>query len=565
MPKPTTTPAQVETYAQAVKLGRTQVAQMLAAPTLFSWFVGLTAVVIALASILPLRLLEVYQVSQLAAWLIPIRLWLFLGGVGLIYTEIRPENNRWWNQVFRIALVVAFSSLALLWWQSFDIFGVSLAGLIGLLVLLELVTEVSTLKSFTFYGYGVLLSLWLAAVLYPENPTWQSMLRVFPELATWPIWLIGLVILSLATLATWSYFAHKQRLSYLIGLTALPLAGLSLFFAGESEWPKTFVLMMSALFVILVPFWDELTFRQPEIRGMVVRMFGGLFAIFAVVILLIYVAQNLIVTNVSETLLDKVTYGRIQIESVLNGTTAAVEGMSKNQLLISTLKGPEKDRLSLARNLYESNSNLYKVIIANEKGQVLVNYPSGGVITTTDVGSQDYFLQVKTEERGYVSGIIANFEGSGTDVVAIAHPIFQPSGQLAGVLIGYLNLPLLNDSLSAIATPRTKQYFVLKDSRKDWLLWPNSLDSLEVKEGDVFVQTVNQQGLVRRGYGWDGHLSLSADQTLVGNDWQLTIVAPFFEALSVKQTAYIAILAIGGLSILIIGLTILSERTRKAT
>jgi hypothetical protein len=562
--EPKTTVIAVENYDQAVNLGRKTVAQMLAAPTLFSWFVGLTAIIVALSSILPLRLLEVYQVSQLAGWLIPIRLWLLLGGAGLIYTEIRPEMNRWWNLVFRGSLVIAFYALALLWWQSIDIYGVCVAGLIGTLVMLELITEVSTLKSFTLYSLGLIISLWVTAIAFPQNNTWLSLVRTFPWLPTWPVWLIGLVIAVFSALAAWSYFAHKQRLSYLIAVTALPIAALSLFFAGESDWQKTFILMMSALFVALVPFWDELSFRRPEIRGLVVRMFGGLLGIFVVTIILIYLAQNLLVQNVSETLQDKVTYGRIQTDLVVGGADSAIRGMSQNPLLLSTINGPDENRLALARNLYESNLNLYKVVITDADGTVLASYPTGGAIVTSSLADQDYFRDGLSNQEGAVSGLITNFEGSGNDVVAMAQPITESSGKVVGVLVGYLNLPLLNDSLSAIATPRTKQYFILLDGQGRWLLWPESLDNIEKKEGDTYVQELSRNGLIRRGYAWDGHLSLSASQPLSANNWQITIIVPFFEALSVKQTAYVAVLAIAGLSILIIGITILSERAKKA-
>lgn len=548
-------------YRQAVGFGVKNLSKTLTAPTLFSWFVGLTAIVLAVASLLPLRLLEEVQIGRLSAWLIPLRVWFLVAGAGLLLTEVRYQNKIW-NTLFRLALVISYSALALFWWQGFDVGGVWMASMVAVVILVGVVTQVSTLRSFVIFICGLLDGLAVLVWLYPTEVHLSPIVTALGGEGSVGEMTAGVALTLLTVLSIWLYVKNKKALSWLLALTAIPLIGLSLIFAAQDDWQKTFVLLMTGLFAILLPFWDDFVFREEESVAIAWRMFGGMLAASLVTVALIALAQSILIQNQSLTLSDKLTYGKIQTESVVNNAQLAVAGLAQNPLMVRSIRSAKEDLPSLAKGLYDSNQNMFQVQVTDAGGEVLAMYPESSD-QPLNVADQEYFVAGISNINGYLSGVVKNYLNSGRDVVAISRPVVNSEGNPLGLVVGFLDLNLLADQLAQIATPKTGEYFILLDGNTNWMIAPAWASVLGIGSGNPITLETGRSGLNRQGYSVDGQLTIAATQPLTIDSWQLFLGVPFFGALNVKETAYIAVLAVTVLIVLIIGLTVLAERVKK--
>ncbi len=370
-----------------------------------------------------------------------------------------------------------------------------------------------------------------------------------------------LLCLSLAYLSVTcvSYFKNKQIFTYLIGLAGLPLTGLAFIYANGSDWTIAFLVLLTALFAFLLPFWDELRFRLRMHRNWVAGMFLTLLGLFLGTILLIKVLQDILIANAYTSLADKVTYGRIQVESTINSSFSSVKSLAGSEVLVRALSGRRTEDLTdLSRGFFESNPNLLRIVVVDTKGKVLSAYPLTAGLVGKSLAGETYFDQVVVSEVAGVSNVVSSplLEFSET-TVAMSVPVMS-SGRLVGMLIGFIDLRSMGDALQEIASPADDQAFVLIDAGGNWLTGPG-VPAMK-RAGDPLIAGLSQKGIIREGYSQDGELILAADGSVSTVSWRLVLIQPLFSALAVSQTAYVVILSMASLAVLIIGLTVLLER-----
>lgn len=532
-------------YIQAVSSERQMLTMEHRTPTLFGWFLVLNAVVMGIISILPSRLLEEFTTGRLSSWIVPLSILFLFGGAGLFISEMLEQPVALWKTFFRFILIIAYSGLAVLWWQTMDVDGVLLSLLIVFGILLSFVIEISSLKFFAIFIFCLLDGMMLLSFVFASDVHLLSLQTFLFSSYPWVGYVISIGIALSTLFAIWAYFSQKKFLAWVLAVMSLPLLLLGIFYAGQNEWQKTFVVLTAAMLAFLLPFWDELEYRKENVRASILQMFGAFLALFVVTVILIYTVQNILIQNVSVSLSDKVYYGKLQVESVLSSATQAVTSLSLN---------PTITPATTVRSLYEANGNFYKVILVDTNGTVTTSYPVSGKTAESVLGTP-YFTKALVSTNVYVSDMYPNFEGSGINVIAIAHRF-----NASGILVGFLNVNSLNDHLQTIASPANDEYFLVVDATGNWILWPQRFDFVTNKNGSSMVTETSRNGDIRQGYSLDGHLTIAAVTSETAHGWQIVLSAPLFQALSVKQTAYIAVLIFAGFSVLIIGLSVLRQR-----
>lgn len=547
-----------EQYEQAVAFDRANIFKAVKGPSLFNWFVGMNSMVAGFALVLFSRLVEDFQTGRFSDWFLPLQAAFILGGLGLILSEMAQKSSQLWKVVFRLVVAVSFGALSLIWWQGGEFDGVFITLLLALVILFNVVADVSSLRSYLIFYQGLLVGL---AVIYYFFPSYTGLADGLGQLigaSLWPGLLLVLVVVVYGGLTWFSYYRNKRWLSLLIGITSVPLAILAFVYGNASEWVRSFLVLTTALFAFLLPFWDELRFRQGSHRDWVTRMFAVVLALFLMTVVLIRVLQNILITNTELVLSDKVTYGRIFADGVVNNTMSAVKSLAENQIFKRALiRNETTNLLDLSRGFFESNRSLIRIVAVDEMGKILSVYPLGGGLAGEDINTAEYFSKVMVSGLADISDV---FEPTVLKVVdertvALTVPVIE-NNQTVGSLIGFLNLQALSDGLQEIATPASGESFVMTDKAGTWLVAPVS----ETGAGDPLVVTLIQRGIVRQGYNKDGVLTLGAYQELSPTGWRLILVQPLFAALAINQTAYVVVLALASLSALIIGLTVLIER-----
>ncbi len=535
-----------EQYEQAVVHDRANIFAAVRGPSLFNWFVGMNSMISGFVLILSSRLVEDFQIGRFSDWFMPLQATLILGGLGLILSEMVEKGSQTWKIVFRLVVAAAFGALALIWWQGGEFDGVLMTLLLAGVILFNVVADVSSLRSYLIFYQGLLVGL--AAIYY----FWPNITGLRASL-----WLgVGLLlaVMVYVGLTWWSYFTDKRRSSFLVGIASVPLAILAFVYGNASEWLRSFLVLTTALFAFLLPFWDELRFRQGRQRRWVVRMFSVVLALFLVTIVLIRVLQNILITNTQLVLSDKVTYGRIFADATINNTMSAVKSLAGNDIFKRALmRNQTADLNALARGFFESNRSLLRIMAVDGRGRVISVYPlTEGVVGESVSGTADYYTKVMLSGLPDISDVLV-----GDRTVALSVPVLE-NNRPVGALIGFLNLRALADGLQEIATPASGEYFVVIDNSNRWVVGPEWAGA--ERSGDVLVTTMMQKGRIKQGYSTDGVLALAAYGELTPSGWKLVLVQPVFAALAVNQTAYVVVLALTSLSALIIGLTILVER-----
>ncbi len=546
-----------EQYERALIADRGKIFGDIRAPSLFNWFLGMNSLVTGFVFILNSHLIEQFRTGRFAGWFMPLQTTFILGGLGLILSEMVERSNRWWKVVFRLVVATALAVLSLIWWLSGDFDGVFMALWLVVVILLNIVADLSSFRSYLIFYQGIFIGL---ALIFSFFPSFSGLRTVIPTDIS-VVWraLAFLSVVVYAGLSCWSYFADKRRSSGLIGLACLSLVVLAFAYANVSEWLRAFMVLTTALFAFLLPFWDELRFRQGKWRQWVIRMFGIVLALFLVTIVLIRILQNILITNTHLVLSDKVTYGRIFADTTISNALSAIKSLAENAVLKRVLiRNQTRDLTDLARGFFEGNRSLIRVVTVDHQGTILSVYPLTEGLVGQSLAGESYFSRAISTELPVISDLLPAGVGlSGRKSVALVAPVIE-KGRVAGALVGYLNLTSLADGLAQIATPVTGEYFVMTDRSGSWVMGPN--DSAPDQVGDILVSSQLQKGIVRKGYGRDGVLILAAGTDLSISGWRLFLAQPLFAALVINQTGYIVVLSLTSLTALIIGLTVLAER-----
>lgn len=547
-----------EQYEQAVASDRANIFAAIKGPNLFNWFAGMNSLITGFVLVLFSRLIEDFQTGRFTDWFMPLQAAFILGGLGLLLSEMTEKGSQLWKTVFRLVLAAAYSALALIWWQGGEFDGVFMALLFALVILGNVVANPSSLRSFLIFYQGLLIGL---LVIYYFFPGYSGLAGLLAPLSGAPVVLGGLLLVIVIVYAalTWRlYFKDKRRATVLIGIASLPLAVLAFVYGNASDWVRSFVVLVTALFAFLLPFWDELKFRRGKHHGWVVRMFGVVLALFLVTILLLRILQNILISNTHLFLSDKVTYGRIFADATVNNTMSAVKSLAENDIFKRALiRKQSQDLLDLSQGFFESNRSLLRIAAIDGAGKIVSVYPLTTGLIGKDIGGADYFAKVMVSGVPDVSDVFKPEIAGLVEVntVALSVPVSE-NGRPVGALIGFLNLQSLSDGLQEIATPTNGEAFYVIDRSGNWVIGPAGASG----SGDPLVSTLIRGGIVRQGYSREGILTLSTYQELTPTRWRLVLTQPLFTALAVNQTAYVVVLALASLSALIIGLAVLIER-----
>lgn len=547
-------------YAQAVAGGKMSIESLLRSPNLFNWFVGITSITVGFVFLLASPLITNFQTGQYANWFGPLQAILVLGGLGLLLSEMAERGGIWWRIIFRVILAIAFAAIALIWWQVGEYDGVFVALWLTIVILLNVVSDWSSLRSYLIFYQGLFVGLPLSFYLLPVG----SELRNFVTQLTGGSTLIGIVwlivIAAYIALSWWGYFNDKRALSRLIGVAGAPLIALAFVYANLSDWVRAFLMLVTALFAFLLPFWDELRFRQGEARRYVMRMFAVITVLFLVTVVLIKIVQNILLSNASLVLSDKLTYGKVLVETTIDSILSAERGMAANPLFVKALlTGKPTDLDALLSGFFKANRSLLRVVSVDSTGKIISAYPLTVGLVGKSIANSNYFDQTKTNNSEAISDSIDPVDIDITGrTVAVSVPVIS-NGKLVGALVGYLDMGTMSDQLGEIATPTSNQYFVILDRSGNWVVGP------EVQGGqrrnDPLVAVSSQIGLVKQGYSQNGVLSLEVSQNLSSIvEWKIILAQPVFSVLAINQTAYVVVLAVTSLSVLVVGLTVLFER-----
>ena len=539
-------------------LGRVEV------PSLFDWFVGIGSIVLGLAMFLFSRVYEEFSFDQFLPLMPAIRMTLIASGFGLLLTDIVSRKLSIWHKVFHWALVFAYAFYTFVLIRTGNWEGVVIFGTLMATLLFTFFTGVGGFAGFAIYVVGFLALLPTVVVFAPNSTSLTPFIALLP-LPTLFFAYVWIAIVGVAAFVIWIGYMRDRRVFWMgmLGVSIL-LVALSIHYANNLAWGRSLFILITGILSLFVPVWQSLTFAHKRDRAFIFGAFGTLLILYIIVVGMLRVMQTNVMDYASRELANKVSYGKSLLESTISSTKTSLSSAAENGLLIDAMEQKNKDDLlGLAKALFEGNTVMRRVTLISADGEALSTYPYI-VADTTNYSQSDYVIQATTTRRTVMTEV---FEGTGDakrKSIVIASPVIDKKNAVVGVVAGILDLETLGNKLQQIASSTTGEYFVVIDqSGKRILYKDNNQVGVAVDEKDPIRLALTGGRGVDEWYGTDGNRTLEAyDSVDTDTNWAVGIQAPIVEILQATNAATITIFSVVILSIFIVGLFLLSHKTR---
>jgi len=113
--------------------------------------------------------------------------------------------------------------------------------------------------------------------------------------------------------------------------------------------------------------------------------------------------------------------------------------------------------VSLAKNLYEKESGLRRVMFLDGEGIAIGVYPRDSLVQGTNFSSRDYFQKTKELKKGYISQV---FEGiKGKNVIVQTQPVFE-GNEFVGLVAFVWDLESIAPKYSSLIGEKFKLFAV---------------------------------------------------------------------------------------------------------
>jgi excisionase family DNA binding protein len=460
-------------------------------PCLFDWFISLVSIVMGLTMILFVRNFEEFSKVPLSEFLIPIKINFLVAGIGLFVNNL---FNRIRRKAFFISYLIIFiNSLAyaLFLFLGKDILGgcffilasiiiffhtfFNLKGSISFAIMVTIITVLSPVIMF-FFPSAIDLSTIIKITGLNQNLV-ISLWSILTVIVNSCIWL----------------FKKEKNYVYWICYTIITI-GLGYFaylYSVQLYWSRALIYVLLILFLFIHSYWDEITEKNQVDQKGTKQTFISIALIYLVGIGIIWTNQNNIRSYVQNELINKLSYGKNLVEWTISDSQNKLEILSKNKSLIEAVNKNNIDILDgLLKDIYLYSSSFRRVVIADEKGDLLTNYPYSN-IDYSNIAFRDYFKKVQTEKKSYLSNIFqTSAEGQKRYVVSINVPILDEDSNFIGILIGSFDINSLSEKLGQVANLKDKEYFIVIDEEGDLIISPKYVSKLSNVEIEELVKNV---------------------------------------------------------------------------
>lgn len=543
--------------------------QKLSVPSIFEWFVGLSSILMGTAMFLFNGFLKESSIQSFTPYIFPIKISFIAGGLGLLITDIFPRQKKIWHVLFHLLLTLNYGLFAFILFRIADWDGAILHGITATVLLFSLFTSfggVATFSIYTvFFALLVPLSILFESSRYLYFPYFDFLsknLLLFVSLWT-GISLCGVI------LVWWSYYRKKILFFSVILIYAIFLVILSIWYANTLYWGRAVFILMLAFINILLPIWTKFNFQKTRDRYIVLTAFGTVLFFFLILIGILQIIQTNIISYTQEQLENKVKYGKIDLEQTFASAQNTLETAATNSLTISTIKNSGKKTdagalQSASKNIFEVNKLFSRVIILSHTGDVLSVYPYTR-LTESNLSYRNYYQEAVKSKKTYISELFAATTDDKRQVIVIATPVVDKDAkeEVIAVIIGSIDLDILNNKLQQIAVGKKQEYFVVADKMNKRIIHPNpAYIGTELESANVF-RSAYQGKKEAQGYNSDGVYVLQAYAYSNSLGMAIAVAQPFFSALSLTFITTLIIFFIG-ITLVCVLAFLLFIHTRKA-
>lgn len=499
-------------------------------PSLFDWYIGISSILLGFGMFTFNKYLEEFSIEPYLVWLSPIKITFILGGAGLILSCLKTKSHRDWHSTYHTVLAFAYGFLAFIMWQIRDFDGAVIFLISTITLLISNVVKQKGILSFVVFAILFLIFVPISIIYHalfsqPLSLTPPNLLFMIDNpILTWSLWVAGSTALTIFIL--WSFFRHKLIFLFLLLLASLVLILISVWYAMNQLWSRSFILLLMALTNFFIPSWHTLSLSTQKQKNIIYISFGLVLTIFLAAIGIINLVQGNMISYTKEQLDNKVIYGALLVESSLQTMKQTLESAVTNRSFQEgLLKNDNEYLLGAAKNLFEGSRNFRRILILDDKGELMTIYPLGE-LTETNFSHRDYFQQAVKTKKTYVSDLFSTSSADQSLRLVMATPIIPNDNNTIGVLVGSVDLTYLGNRIQQIATFKKKEHFIVADKNKKIIIHPDqSQIGMSIEDRNVMSRAYDKEKNAI-GYGSRGILVLQSFKGVENLDWKIAVSQP---------------------------------------
>lgn len=535
-------------------------------PSYFDWFFGLTSILLGLSLSLFSKTFDDMIVGVFASAKPVLQTSMVAAGIGILLSDIRGMGKGIWHWVFHGVLILTYLAFATLLILLKDYDGALIFGGLGTIAVGSGILGLGGVGSFTLYV------LFLMAIVGPVSVVFlagdlhvSSWMQAFGRaLPVAPI-IMSMSALLGAAIVWWAYRVNKGVYAWVMVVVGVFLTVSSFLFAAAGFWTRSFFMLLVGFFCLFSPAWTRLTFTHRHDRRMVFSLFGAIFCLYVLAIVVVRVFQANILEYASGELSRKLTYVRIVIESTLRESRGTIESAATNPLVIDAFaKGDTETLNNVARSHYSANTSLRRLLFVASNGDMLVYYPLANALTTTNVAFREYFTVPIATKKIYMSDLFDTRTETVLNTVVIAAPVLDSKKAIVGVVVGSLNLEALGERLQEITAGEAGEYVVVIDKNGRRIIAPDQTTIGKTIDADDPVRLgIEGSSGITEGPTVARVRAITAYGSLPELGWAIAVKAPIATVLAGTVTAAMVTFSVSALTVVVIGLFVLSRTLRR--
>ncbi len=560
-----------ETYLPTQKLHQNGLESLQASvvrvdvPCLFDWFVSIASILLGFSMFLFTKTFEEYEIQRYIAWVWALRVTLLASGIGLLIADITGKTTTRWHRLFQVLLSLSYLGFAGILYAIGDTDGTVIYGFLAVVLLGSTVLSWKGVRSYLMYISGILILFPLtflpnvsSSIIVPA--TWTALTTY--GLFTVGVWIILMV--AFVSLMWWAYSNSRRVFWLCVAVSAACLILLSLWYARNIYWGRSLFVLLTGVLCLFVPTWETLKFNYRNDRKVVFQTFGSLLLLFLAAEATIQILQANMLEYASTQLSDRVTYGKILVESSFDASQMTLESMAQNTGFIDAVAQKDNTVLNgMIRSVFEGTQKFRHVFVFLPDGTLVTRYPLVPTTTSTTFATSDFFIQATTRRKTYMNDSIEP-DGQGTrKTVIVAVPIVDKKQELKGLLVGSVDIESLSFKLQEVASNTFGEYFTVIDQSARRVIHPdrNLLNTEVEDENTIRLGLAGKHG-VREGYGSKGIRLLQAYDSIEKLSWGISVQAPMTSVLHTTVASSVVVFSLVLGSSIIAGIFLLTHRFR---
>lgn len=545
-------------------------AKLITVPGLYDWFMGMASIVLGLSMMLFASGIDAFTTGAYGVLLSPLRVTFIAAGAGLLMSDITGRAHTMWRMVFYGLLMLAFGVLTGILMQLGDLVSATVFAPVVFISAAHTLVGIGSIASVSLVASAVVV--FVPLVLYLTNAhvmpaALQIVIGVHPAVFI-TLWIVFFFIVSWILL--WSYRTHRLTFWFVVTVIAGVFVGLSLWFSYQIQWSVALYVLVLGLVALFTPTWDSLQFTYKADRKYVFVTFGIIVCLFGAAIGVVQILQANMLSYASSEVENKVVFGKIVVENALDTAQTTIESIAANDVVVEDLrKGQENNAVFTAnktqkdsetpqvhaqdviRGIFEADSGLQRVYIADHTGEVISAYPLRSSLREENISARAYFQQaIATGKTVLLEQFEAGSAVSPSQLV-IASPVRGDNGFPLGVVIGIVDIARLGEQVQQVAAPALSEYFILTDAHGSIIVHPDpERIGRQIEQGSPLSSDRRMGSVV---FSSDtGDVVIAAGEVIDRIMWRVGVYAPVVSVLSVTGAATIVVFALVVVSVLLV-------------